>query len=219
MPAVKRKIYLASSWRNIYQPKAVKELRAAGHEVYDFRNPTPGNKGFAWSDIDPEWLKWTPERFCDALHHPIASAGYSFDKNALDWCDTCVILLPCGRSAHLEAGYAIGQGKPTLIVLSEERFEPELMYLLSDTGVSDVSKMVSALDRLHNWNHCTSEPGTSVLRWTRYDGTPETLPENRKRKGQILYFGDGDKRADVGFPSDFFFKIGDEWTYLPKRGE
>ncbi len=65
------------------------------------------------------------------------------------------------------------------------------------------------------------DPTVSIIRWTRYDGTKETLPASRMQKGRILYFEDGDKRADVGFPPDFFFKIGDEWAYLPtpERGQ
>jgi len=47
-----RKIYVASSWRNPIQPRIVRVLREAGHTVYDFRNPAPGYKGFAWSDLD-----------------------------------------------------------------------------------------------------------------------------------------------------------------------
>ena len=33
------RIYVASSWRNKYFPEVVDALRAAGHQVYDFRNP------------------------------------------------------------------------------------------------------------------------------------------------------------------------------------
>jgi DNA-binding XRE family transcriptional regulator len=140
-----KKIYLASSWRNPDQPEAVALLRAAGHEVYDFRNPPSGSPGFAWSPIDPDWLSWSPEKFVAELQNPIARQGFRFDKEGLDWCEACVLLLPCGRSAHLEAGYAIGQGKPTLIVLSEDKFEPELMYLLADRVVPGLSHMIEAV--------------------------------------------------------------------------
>ena len=37
------KIYVASSWRNLLQPGIVLALRRCGHEVYDFRNPAPGD--------------------------------------------------------------------------------------------------------------------------------------------------------------------------------
>ena len=151
---MKRKIYLASSWRNTIQPSAVTMLRNAGHEVYDFRHSTPENNGFSWSDISLGWRNWIPEQFIVGLQHPVATEGYRLDKAALDWCDTCVLLLPCGKSAHLEAGYAIGQGKPTLVVLRPDGFEPELMYLLAGSPscvVPDLSEMLAGLDALPVW--------------------------------------------------------------------
>ena len=45
------RIYVASSWRNPYFPDVVNRLRAAGHEVYDFRNPPHGGAGFLWTDV------------------------------------------------------------------------------------------------------------------------------------------------------------------------
>lgn len=127
------RIYLASSWRNTEQPAVLATLRECGHEVYDFRNPASGNDGFRWSELDPDWLTWTPDRYIQRVTtHPVAASGFAHDKNALDWCDTCVLLLPCGRSAHLEAGYAAGQGKRVGVLLRADRFEPELMYLLCD---------------------------------------------------------------------------------------
>ena len=66
------KIYVASSWRNEFQPGVVEELRKLGHEVYDFRNPKKGNNGFQWSQIDENWQNWTPEEYTKALNHPIA---------------------------------------------------------------------------------------------------------------------------------------------------
>lgn len=50
-----KKIYVASSWRNDIQPQVVETLRKEGFEVYDFKNPEPGNNGFHWSEIDPDW--------------------------------------------------------------------------------------------------------------------------------------------------------------------
>lgn len=141
-----RKIYVASSWRNPLQPKVVAALRAEGHEVYDFRNPADGNSGFHWSAIDKDWLKWEPHQY---IHHiessPVAADGFKFDKDALNWCDTCVLVLPCGRSAHLEAGYACGQGKDVIFMLHPDKFEPELMYLLGNGFVTNTAELCIAL--------------------------------------------------------------------------
>lgn len=98
------KIYVASSWRNAVQPEIVNLLREKGYEVYDFKNPRPGDTGFHWSEIDQDWKKWTPEQFRQGVKHEIALKGYYSDMGALEECDVCVLVLPCGRSAHLEAG-------------------------------------------------------------------------------------------------------------------
>ena len=126
-----RKIYVASSWRNPMQAKVVTALSADGHLVYDYRNPRPGNTGFAWSAIDPMWQQWTAEQYIAALDHPIAKAGFASDFNAMKWADTFLLVLPCGRSAHLELGWAAGQGKQTM-VLTRDGEEPELMAKMCD---------------------------------------------------------------------------------------
>jgi hypothetical protein len=129
----RRRIYLASSWRNEQQPRVLATLRAAGHEVYDFRNPAPGNTGFGWrqaGDVS------APGPYLETLRSPVAAEGFRLDKRGMDWADTCVLLLPCGRSAHLEAGYMAGEGKDVFVLISPDKFEPELMYLLC-TAVTD----------------------------------------------------------------------------------
>lgn len=136
------KIYLASSWRNLAQPGIVHILRRIGHEVYDFKNPGPGKSGFSWSDISPEWKKWTPEQYKAALKHPIAKEGYRSDITALNECDACILLLPSGRSASWELGYAMGKGKKGYVLQLEE-FEPELMYSEAEflTSIEDLFRV------------------------------------------------------------------------------
>lgn len=121
-------IYVASSWRNLLQTGIVAVLRKAGHEVYDFRNPAPGNNGFGWSQIDPNWQNWTPDEYRKSLNHEIAQRGFKYDMDALRSCDACVLVLPSGRSASWEFGWAIGAGKRGAVIMLE-KCEPELMYL------------------------------------------------------------------------------------------
>jgi hypothetical protein len=125
-----RRIYVASSWRNLLQPGVVVMLRQLGHEVYDFRNPEPGNNGFAWSEMDKRWQEWEPAAFREALSHPVSQKGFALDYGAMEWADTGVLVLPSGRSAHIEAGYFNGAGKDLFLLLMEKQ-EPELMYLMA----------------------------------------------------------------------------------------
>ena len=139
------KIYVASSWRNKIQPAIVEDLRDSGHEVYDFRNPDEGDKGFHWSDIDPNWKKWSKEQFRNSIDHHIAVIGFKKDYNAMQWADACVLVMPCGRSAHLEAGYFNGANKPLIILLSDG--EPELMYLMANSICINTDELLMDLER------------------------------------------------------------------------
>ena len=126
------KIYVASSWRNPYQQNVVMLLRHDGHEVYDFQHPTSGDTGFSWSQIDPDWKQWSTEQYKEALTHPVAGA------------EVCVLVLPCGRSAHTEAGWMSGAGKK-VFVLTEGGEEPELMYKIYDGICPEYTDLQEAL--------------------------------------------------------------------------
>lgn len=173
------KIYLASSWRNVMQQSYVNYLRDDGHEVYDFKNPAPGNNGFGWREIDPHWKTWDATTFRSSLTHPIANAGFQSDFYAMHWADPFVLLAPCGRSAHLEMGWACGAGKHTCIVLNSNE-EPELMYKMADhiaiglfecidwlrtlTGPKKRGADTPVCDPIIEQNTCAPPPGLSVRR-------------------------------------------------------
>lgn len=126
------KIYVASSWRNEHQQGVVDLLRDAGNTIYDFKNPEAGNHGFHWEEIDPQWQQWTPEQYMNALEHPVAERGFGKDFEAMRWADACVVVMPCGRSAHLEAGWFCGQGKRCLFYYPDGvMVEPELMVKMA----------------------------------------------------------------------------------------
>lgn len=137
-------IYVASSWRNKYYPEVVKRLKAEGHDVYDFRNPTHGGSGFHWTDVDENAPNWTFEQYAEGLHNPLAERQFEADLMALQRADTCVLVLPCGRSAHTEAGWMAGAGK-RVIVYIPEMVEPELMYKLFDEVVGSLDDLIQRL--------------------------------------------------------------------------
>lgn len=137
-------IYVASSWRNPYYPEVVNRLKSEGHDVYDFRNPPHGGSGFHWTDVDVNAPNWTFEQYAEGLHHPLAERQFEADLCALEHSDTCVLVLPCGRSAHTEADWMAGKGK-RVIMFIPEMVEPELMYKLFDDVVGDIDSLIIAL--------------------------------------------------------------------------
>ncbi len=141
----RRRIYLASSWRNPHQPRLVQLLRNAGHDVYDFQNP-PHSAGFKWSDIGLKFPCTAEDYRSALLSHPRAAQGFNADFAAMRWADTGLLVLPCGRSAHLELGWMAGAGKRTLI-LTQDGEEPELMALLADTICISVNEVREELRR------------------------------------------------------------------------
>lgn len=140
-------VYVASSWANPMQPGVCAALRSAGVDHYDFKRPSPGEDGFHWSEVmdSYEKVKRLPgqsEQLADqddylkALQHPAAEHGYRRDFDAMERADAFVLVLPCGRSAHLELGWAVGAGKRTAILLdgdlNDGKVTPELMYKMVD---------------------------------------------------------------------------------------
>jgi len=135
------KVYVASSWRNKHYPEVVRQLLLHGFDVYDFRNPPDGKGGFFWKDIDQNWENWSTRDYIDNLHHPWAEYGFKRDIDAMKAADVCVLVLPCGRSSHSEAGWMAGAGKRVIAFIPEKQ-EPELMYKLFDFVTDSLEQLI-----------------------------------------------------------------------------
>lgn len=142
-------VYVASSWRNLEQPTVVSALRANGIDCYDFRHPAPGDDGFSWKEVGGTAgivgggnVLEPVDNYLRMLMHPKAVIGYERDFAAMERADTFVLVLPCGRSAHLELGWAVGAGKRTAILL-EDPAEPELMYRMVDHLSTDLDDLLA----------------------------------------------------------------------------
>ena len=64
--------------------------------------------------------------------------------DALEWANACVLVLPCGRSAHTEAGWMAGRGKKVVVYIPKME-DPELMYKLFDKVAGTLDEVIKAL--------------------------------------------------------------------------
>lgn len=124
------RIYVASSWRNTLQGVMVDDLRDRGHSVYDFK--ADEGASFHWNEVGVDSDSEDIYKYLLALEQPRSEAGFRSDMGALATCDLCVMVLPCGNSAHLELGWAVGNHKLTVIVNDTHRIKPDLMYKMVD---------------------------------------------------------------------------------------
>jgi len=127
------KIYLASSWKNqgtVLDVSNALELR--GFEVDAFCRSTGQRYSFHWSELVDSEDALKDYDVIDMLADPRTQQAFKEDKKWLDWSDCVVMILPCGRSSHMEAGYAKGQGKLLYIVGDMPKGEFDVMYGFAD---------------------------------------------------------------------------------------
>lgn len=136
-------IYLIGSLKNPRVPEIAIELRTAGFEVFD-----------EWYSAGPEaddwWQAHCTQRgmnYQQALESPHAETVFAFDLKWIHAADAVVLILPAGKSAHLELGYAEGIRKRTAILLDGEPARFDVMYKFVDFVAADLSELVEFLAR------------------------------------------------------------------------
>lgn len=140
------RIYISSSWQNKYQPQLVEILRNKGHKVYDFRHPEGRTDKNVWESLHVNQENVTNKDFVELLSEVEPNIRFKEHYNAMLDADTCILLLPCGRSSHIEAGYMKGLGKRVLVYNPDGTTKPELMYLTLNGYVSSEEELHQFLE-------------------------------------------------------------------------
>lgn len=125
----KRVIYLIGSLRNPKIPHIASVLRQQPNVKEVFAS------WFAAGEIaDDRWRDYEMGRglsYKEALKDWAAQHVLNFDRKHLDRCDLAILVLPAGRSGHLELGYVLGQGKPGYVLFDEQPPRWDVMYGLA----------------------------------------------------------------------------------------
>lgn len=152
------KIYIIGSLRNPLVPEVARHLREAlvsQYEIFD-----------DWFAAGPEADDWWREyelargrTYQEALRGAAASHVYGFDRFHLDTSAAAVLVLPTGRSGHLELGWALGQGKKGFVLLEQPSKAPvdanppaqaerwDVMYQFATRVVETRDELTAALKK------------------------------------------------------------------------
>ena len=135
-------IYLASSWKNEVIIKDLASLiRLWGHKVDCFCDDSTGRYVFHFSEVGDV-------KEIDAisfLQDKRSQRAFHEDKKMIDWADVVIMVLPCGKSSHLEAGYAVGAGKGLFILGDFPKGEFDVMYGFADKLVREPMELKKLL--------------------------------------------------------------------------
>lgn len=149
-------VYLIGSLRNPAVPGVAEELRTMGHKVYD-------DWYGAGPKADDHWQEYEDGRkrnFRDALAGEAAQHIFNFDKKLIQASDAVLLVLPAGKSGHLEFGYARGIGKAAVILLDGEPERFDVMYNFASLVTTDLAE-ASAFIR--DWKRPKTNDDTSRI--------------------------------------------------------
>jgi hypothetical protein len=123
---IKGQIYLIGSLRNPAITTLGNALRAEGFSIFDDWMAAGPEADDYWRDYE----KGKGHSYKEALAGAAAKNVFQFDKTHLDESEAAVLVMPAGKSAHLELGYMAGSGKNTFYYMEDEpeRFDVMLQF-------------------------------------------------------------------------------------------
>jgi len=139
------KIYTIGSLRNEQVPIIANKLRDAGYEVFD-------DWYSAGPEADDKWQAYETARghnYKQALEGYAAKNVFNFDKKHLLDNEIVVLILPAGKSGHLEFGWFLGGGKPGYILFDDdvENCRWDVMYQFANGVYFDLDDLIEKLKK------------------------------------------------------------------------
>ena len=122
-------------------------LEYEGLEVDAFCRAIDDRFSFHWSEFVDDEIELMNYDAINFINAPMVQRAFNEDKKWLDWANCVIMLMPCGRSSHLEAGYGKGQGKLLYIYGGFPKGEFDVMYRFADGlyRTEELSEMITEL--------------------------------------------------------------------------
>jgi nucleoside 2-deoxyribosyltransferase len=139
-------IYLIGSLRNKNIPLIANEIRKMGFEVFDDWF-SPGPKA---DDYWREYEKTKTSSYKQALNGYAGKHIFEFDKHHLDRADIAILVMPAGKSCHLELGYMVGKNKKTYVLFDKEPDRWDIMYQFATDVFFSLEELEEELSKISN---------------------------------------------------------------------
>ena len=131
-------IYIIGSLSGTRVEEVANRLRVEGNDVFDEWRAAQGDY----------WADYAVRRkmpFREALAMDFTETAFQFDLRHLKQADIGVLVMPAGRSAGLELGWMLGQGKRGYILYDGEPERPDLMAKLATGVFFSVEELINEL--------------------------------------------------------------------------
>ncbi len=137
---MKYQYFIASRWRNRDQVlELAQKLRKKGKIVYCFLE-APHAAHRIKSDPNEDMKLFEKRNW---QKDPYVKDVFENDMEAEKDSETLIMLLPAGKSAHIEAGAAYGMEKKCILI--GEQKEAESLYLIFDEYYSNIESFIASL--------------------------------------------------------------------------
>jgi hypothetical protein len=133
-------VYVTGSLEGAGTPQVAEHLRAE-HEVFDDWYAAGPRADYAWQEYEQR----RGHSMRDALAGRAARHVYDFDKHWLHQSEAVVLVAPAGKSAHIEAMWALSEGKRVVVYFDEDPPKWDVMYLLM---LESGARIVYGIDEL-----------------------------------------------------------------------
>lgn len=130
--------FVSGRWRNRDNVLALtRQIRSKGYQVYCFLEAAHSAERVQ-NDPDQDMTNFEQR---DWRNDPYVKEVFENDMNAEKQSDVFVMLLPAGKSCHIEAGAAYGMGKKCILI--GEQKEAESLYSIFTEVYSTIEEFLS----------------------------------------------------------------------------
>lgn len=142
--SISKEYYLIGSLRNLNVPEIGEYLRKhADVKIFD--------EWWSASEDADDWLqayfKSRKFGYKEMLNSYVSKHIFEFDKRHLDRVDGAILVMPAGKSGHLELGYMAGKGKKTYILFDKEPDRLDQMHQFADDIYFNIDELVTQLKK------------------------------------------------------------------------